>query len=231
VLGFPEIGAATALAAALTLTPEQEQGPYYVALDKVRSNIVDGQAGVPLRFEVTVLDATTGTAIKGAAVDLWQCSPLGIYSDESSESTTGQTFLRGVQLTDAKGLAQFITVYPGHYAGRAVHIHAKVHLAGKVTGTAYFGGHVSHTGQMFLNDTISDEVFELAPYSRDTTARVLNGADRVYTQQGGARSVIRLSRRAGALATHGLLGRISLAVNPASTPAVFGAGGGGGTGG
>ena len=80
VLGFPEIGVAPALAAALTLTPEQEQGPYYVALDKVRSDIVDGQAGVPLRFEVTVVNATTRKAIKGAAVDLWQCSPLGIYS-------------------------------------------------------------------------------------------------------------------------------------------------------
>jgi protocatechuate 3,4-dioxygenase beta subunit len=128
-----------------------------------------------------------------------QCSPLGIYSDEASENTTASTYLRGVQLTDAKGRAHFVTIYPGHYAGRAVHIHAKVHIAGEADGSTYTGGHVSHTGQMFFDDTVSDEVFALAPYTQDTAARVLDTADRVYTQQGGAKSRVTLRRRAGRL--------------------------------
>ena len=47
---------------------------------------------------------------------------MGHYSDISSEGTLGQKFLRGYQVTDGSGAAQFTTVYPGWYSGRAVHI-------------------------------------------------------------------------------------------------------------
>ena len=30
-----------------------------------------------------------------------------------------------------KGFATFQTIYPGHYMGRATHIHLKVHIAAK----------------------------------------------------------------------------------------------------
>jgi protocatechuate 3,4-dioxygenase beta subunit len=225
---FAGPGVSTALGAAVTLTPEQEEGPYYVDLEKVRKDIVLGQAGVPLRLAVTVLNSTTGKPIEGAAVDLWQCSPKGVYSDEASNDTSGQTFLRGVQLTDAEGVASFVTVYPGHYTGRAVHIHVKVHTAGKVSGSTYSGGHVSHTGQMFFDDTISNEVFRLAAYANDSAARVLNTADSVYTQQGGSKSRVRLRRRSGSLARAGFSGTIALAVDPSATPAAVGVSGGGG---
>jgi protocatechuate 3,4-dioxygenase beta subunit len=71
--------------------------------------------------------------------------PTGSASTRTS--TVGQTWLRGVQLTDAHGLASFTTVYPGFYAGRAPHIHAKVHTSGRHTRCRHRGGHVVHTGQ------------------------------------------------------------------------------------
>ena len=40
------------------LTPEQEDGPYYVAGELVRSNIMEGKPGVPLSLRIQVLACT-----------------------------------------------------------------------------------------------------------------------------------------------------------------------------
>lgn len=220
--GVPAVSG-VALASAVALTAEQEEGPYYVDLEKVRADVVGDREGVPLHLAVTVVNDKTGKVVKGAAVDLWQCDASGVYSDESAESTKGVTWLRGVQLTDAAGVASFVTIYPGHYAGRATHIHAKVHVSGKVSGTTYSGGHVSHTGQMFLPDAISTKVYRLSAYTNDKATRVLNTADRVYTQQGGAKSQVKLARRGSSVAK-GYTGTITLAIDPSATPAATGTG-------
>jgi hypothetical protein len=49
-------GLTTAAAAGskLTLTPEQEEGPFYVALEKVRKNVTLGRPGVPLLLKINV---------------------------------------------------------------------------------------------------------------------------------------------------------------------------------
>ena len=60
--------------------------------------------------------------------------------------------MRGLQKTNAKGLAVFQTVYPGWYQGRTVHIHVKVHL----------GGNVVHTGQLYFPDAVTDTVYRKA---------------------------------------------------------------------
>jgi protocatechuate 3,4-dioxygenase beta subunit len=130
-----------------------------------------------------------------------------------------------VQFTNAGGFAEFETIYPGHYSGRTTHIHVKVHIGGKAAGSAYTGGHVSHTGQILFDDAITSRVYELAPYTCDTAARVLNSADRVYTEQGGSKSVLKLSRRGSSIAD-GLVGAVTLAVNPTATPAAVGVSGG-----
>jgi protocatechuate 3,4-dioxygenase beta subunit len=140
-----EVSAATA-AKACKLTPEVTEGPFYVALDKIRRDITEGRPGVPLTLKVRVVDVKRCAPIHIAAVDIWHCDAGGLYSDESSNGTAGQTYLRGVQLTNKKGFAKFHTVYPGHYSGRATHIHLKVHIGGKARGGTLRGGHVSHKG-------------------------------------------------------------------------------------
>jgi protocatechuate 3,4-dioxygenase beta subunit len=230
-LGLPALATSPASAASLSLTPEQEEGPYYVDLERVRRKIAEGQAGVPLTLAVRVLHATSGAAIAGAAVDVWHCSALGVYSDESVEQTVGKTFLRGVQLTDSAGTARFVTVYPGHYAGRAVHVHVKLHVSGELSAGNYSGGHVCHTGQLFFDDAISSEVFRLSPYARNTVARVLNRADGVYTGQGGARSLVALRKLGRSIARNGFHGSATLVVDPDATPAAVGVAGGSAPGG
>jgi protocatechuate 3,4-dioxygenase beta subunit len=205
-------------ARACVLTPEQEVGPFYVSYDKIREDIVSGAAGLPLELKVTVIDSLTCKVIKGAAVDVWQCDALGVYSDESSENSLGQTYLRGVQITDKHGLATFKTIYPGHYAGRTTHIHAKVHINSGVDGRTLVGGHVSHIGQLFPPDAVNTEVYQLSAYRGDTAAVVTHAEDRVWTQQHGPDAQLKITHGGGRL-SKGLIATITLAVNPKIVPA------------
>jgi protocatechuate 3,4-dioxygenase beta subunit len=116
------------------LTPEQEEGPFYINLAQVRQNIVENRPGVPLTLALGVVDSNTCEPIRDAAVDVWHCDALGVYSGEPSEGSEGETYLRGIQLTGGNGLAEFATIYPGQYPGRTTHIHVKVHIGGRGSG-------------------------------------------------------------------------------------------------
>ena len=65
---------------ACKLTAEQEVGPYYVAEELLRSDISEGKPGVPLSLRVVLLDAHTCKPLPNAAVDLWHCDAVGLYS-------------------------------------------------------------------------------------------------------------------------------------------------------
>lgn len=214
-------GAARA-AGACTLVAEQEMGPFYVAYDRVRQDIVGGAIGLPLELEITVISSLTCKPIANAAVDIWQCDAEGVYSSESSENTVGQTFLRGVQFTDKLGQVTFRTIYPGHYSGRTTHIHAKVHIGARDAGRTMTGGHVSHVGQLFPSDAVNTEVYKLVPYNTETVAVVTHAEDRVWTQQHGAGSQLKLAKVGHRLAK-GLTASVALAVNPRAVPALVGA--------
>jgi protocatechuate 3,4-dioxygenase beta subunit len=182
-------------AVSCVLTPEQTEGPYYIANEKVRRNITDGRPGTPLTLRLRVLDASTCRPIKGAAVDIWHADAAGVYSG-FGEGAASRTFMRGVQRTDARGLALFRTVYPGWYQGRTVHIHVKVHV----------GGNVVHTGQLYFSDKVTDAVYAKTPYSSRPGRDVRNASDSVF-RNGGKRSLLSL-RRSGA----GYAGSIAMGV-------------------
>jgi protocatechuate 3,4-dioxygenase beta subunit len=184
-------------AVACVLAPEMTEGPYYLSGETVRRNISEGLPGAPLALRLAVVDAATCRPLKGAAVDIWHASAAGKYSGEQANGTVGLTFLRGIQRTDAKGLAFFQTVYPGWYPGRAVHIHVKVHM----------GGNVVHTGQLFFRDSFTDAVYRRAPYSGRSARDVRNSDDFIY-RGGGSRSLLRM-RTAG----KGFAGSITMGVH------------------
>jgi protocatechuate 3,4-dioxygenase beta subunit len=167
------------------LTPEQTEGPYYIANERVRRNITEGRPGAPLVLRLFVVDASTCRPIKGAAVDIWHADAGGVYSGLGSGSGN-RRFMRGIQRTDAKGLARFRTVYPGWYRGRTVHIHVKVHV----------GGNVVHTGQLYFPDSWTDRVFRRKPYSRRPNRDTCNATDFVF-RNGGRRSLLGLRKSVG----------------------------------
>ncbi len=158
------------------LTPELTEGPYYIAGEKVRRDIREGHPGTPLLLHLTVLDASTCKPIKGASVDIWHADAAGDYSGFGSD-TSSRTFMRGIQPTDRNGLATFVTVYPGWYQGRAVHIHVKVHV----------GGSVVHTGQLFFQDKTTAQAYRVAPYTKRPGPDLLNAQDSIFVN-GGARA-------------------------------------------
>jgi protocatechuate 3,4-dioxygenase beta subunit len=201
------------------LTPEQEEGPFYIDLAQVRQNIVENRPGVPLALALTVVDSDTCEPIRNAAVDIWHCDALGVYSGEPSEGSEGETYLRGIQLTDGNGLAEFATIYPGQYPGRTTHIHVKVHIGGRQGDGAYSGGHVSHTGQLFTSDRRDAAVFALTPYNRNTTELTPRNADGIFRDQGGSSSVLALARAGNSLARDGLTARVTLGVDPRAATA------------
>ena len=170
---------------ACVLTPEQTEGPYYIPNERVRRNITEGRPGAPLELRLRVVDASTCKPIKGAAVDVWHADALGVYSGFGS-GAGNRTFMRGIQRTDANGLARFRTVYPGWYRGRTVHIHVKVHI----------GGNVVHTGQVYFPDSWTDRVFRRRPYSRRPNRDTRNATDLVF-RNGGRRSLLSLRKSAG----------------------------------
>ena len=165
-------------AVSCVLTPEQTEGPYYIAREKVRRNITDGRPGTPLLLRAFVVNASTCKAIKNAAVDIWHADAEGVYSG-FGEGAASRTFMRGIQRTNAKGLALFRTVYPGWYQGRTVHIHVKVHL----------GGNVVHTGQLYFPDAVTDAVYRKAPYNSRPNRSTRNAADAIY-RNGGKKSQV-----------------------------------------
>jgi protocatechuate 3,4-dioxygenase beta subunit len=183
-------------AVACVLTPEMTEGPYYIAKEKVRRDIREGHPGARLDLKLTVLNAKTCKPIRDAAVDIWHADAAGDYSGFGN-STSNRTFMRGIQKTDANGVARFTTVYPGWYMGRTVHIHVKVHV----------GGAVVHTGQLFFNDTLTDKVFAAAPYASRGERDVRNAQDSIYVN-GGKSSLLRVAKNGA-----GYLGSIAMGVH------------------
>src|SRR5438034_9756957 len=171
-------------AVSCVLTPEQTEGPYYIANEAVRRNITEGRPGAAMLLRAFVVNASTCKPIKGAAVDIWHADAGGVYSGFGS-GAGNRTFMRGIQRTDVKGLALFRTVYPGWYQGRTVHIHVKVHL----------GGNVVHTGQLYFPDAVTDAVYRRAPYSARPKRDVRNAGDAIY-RNGGKKSLVSARKNA-----------------------------------
>lgn len=152
-------------------TPAQTEGPYYLDLGLERSDITEGKPGVPLALRIRVVDPATCSPVQGRRVEIWHPDALGVYSGIPSQGTAGETYLRGSQITNPEGVVEFRTIYPGWYPGRAVHIHVKVQTQSGSTLTS----------QIYFDDALSDQVFDLEPYSSRTGSRTLNENDGIFS--------------------------------------------------
>jgi len=164
--------------------PQETEGPYWVDEMLNRSDIRSDpststvQTGVPLvlTFYVVNVNGVCG-AISNAQVDIWHCNALGVYSDESVQSTSGQKWLRGYQTSDSSGKVQFTTIYPGWYSGRTTHIHFRIRFT--ANGKSY-----NLTSQLFFSDSLTSSVYaSQAPYSSHGQKDMANSADSLYQSQ------------------------------------------------
>jgi protocatechuate 3,4-dioxygenase beta subunit len=182
----------------------------------MRRNVVEDRTGVPLTLRLRVIDSATCRPLRNAGVEIWHCDALGVYSGYTASGSGGGgmptppsgdpsappgggapggghatptddlTFLRGLQISDHLGYVVFATIVPGWYAGRAVHIHTKVHTDGTATKTGYTGGHTCHTGQFYFAETLISRFAGIEPYTTNETTRTT-----LDSQRGGVESVAR----------------------------------------
>jgi protocatechuate 3,4-dioxygenase beta subunit len=173
--------------------PEQTEGPYFVDERLNRSDIrtdpIDGRVrpGTPLALTLLVsrLNAGDCQPLPGAQVDIWHCDAMGVYSDvqDPSFNTIGRKFLRGYQVTDVRGEAQFVTVYPGWYPGRTIHIHFKIRTA--PVGQRSF----EFTSQLYFDDGLTDRVHTDQPYASNGQRTARNQHDWIF-RRGGDRLML-----------------------------------------
>jgi protocatechuate 3,4-dioxygenase beta subunit len=175
------------------LNPEGKVGPFYVRGEHIRSDITDGQLGIPMILDAQLIDVETCEPLRGAWWDIWTCNSTGVYSgvsqhgngDESDTSNLNATFLRGLQETDDDGVAKFRTVFPGHYNHRTTHLHVVTHI-GDVTrlpNNTVVGGTVAHIGQLFWDQDLIDEVEATYPYTTNLTPITRNVDDDLFLEE------------------------------------------------
>lgn len=151
------------------VSPSETAGPFPSLTDIVRTDIREGKPGTPLMLTVKVVNASQACGVvANASVEIWQCDATGNYSQYGSQ--TAQTYLRGIQATNANGEATFVTIYPGWYQGRATHIHVEVKTQGvtrKVT-------------QLAFPESVNATVYRTGVYAARGTNPMSNASDMVF---------------------------------------------------
>jgi len=209
----------TATGLACRLFPEQTQGPHHRDVHPERRDVTEDCDGPSLRLGLRFLTPDTSAPLSGVLVEVWQADRDGRYSGfqpfraqpgqvVTSESVpheivaARETFLRGAQRTDERGMCAFTTIYPGWYASRTVHIHLIAHLSEHTVTT-----------QLYFPDDVTDDVFTYPPYRsrppRDTT----NPTDSIFLG-GGDQTLLNVT---GDPMT-GFTGVLRLALDPHAQP-------------
>jgi protocatechuate 3,4-dioxygenase beta subunit len=226
-----QVPSVTAAALSCIVRPEMTIGPYFVDEQLNRSDIRSEPSdnsvkeGIPLTLTIGVYDVAQNncTPIAGAQVDIWHCDAAGVYSGVSDQgfNTVGQKFLRGFQLADANGQVQFLTIYPGWYSGRTVHIHFMIRTVG-AEGQAY-----EFVSQFFFDEAVTDQVHAQQPYAAKGYRNTLNTSDNIYNNGGDQ---LLLDTTGGNANGYAALINIGLDLTDAEVgaPSSFGGPGGGG---
>lgn len=201
------------------LLPEMTSGPFPLEEQFDRRDITEGYDGHPLRLGLRVVDDTC-EPVPGAAVEIWHCDASGDYSaftdgGGGKDEGTGTTFLRGTQTANDEGIVEFLTLYPGWYTGRAVHIHLRVHVDDQTVLTS----------QLYFDEAYTESVFAAAPYDEFGPPDTSNAADSIAgdpSSDGTLLAPVAAETANGS----GSLALLNLGIDPTATSS----GGGGGTG-
>ena len=169
--------------AGCVLIPQETRGPYPYDLSTnaamFRQDITEGNTGIPLNFTLTFINTLDNcNPISNARIDIWHCNKDGYYSEFANQpgylgtqSHVGETFFRGMQLTDTNGQVTFKTIYPGWYTGRATHIHFEIYLNSVLKATS----------QAAFPENITTVVYNTTLYSAHGQNTLTNANDNVFS--------------------------------------------------
>ena len=181
-----------------------------------------GKPGLPLQLRIQLVDSKRCEPIENAAVDIWHCDALGVYSGFVKNNPDGppgggpglggpppQFDARDSgRRSPAGGCVRVPSIPPGFCAAsrsrtRPSRVEFATLYPGWYSGRAihihlkvHVGGHVSHTGQLFFPEEITSDIAKLEPCAtRLRVHRTLQTEDHIFTDQHGAGSLLTL--RAG----------------------------------
>lgn len=137
-----------------------------VVRSDIRSSFISSTtvaSGVPLVLTLKLVQVSSGcTPISGAAIYIWMCDQEGRYSLYSAGAMT-ESYLRGVQVTNANGEVTFTMIYPACYSGRWPHIHFEVFTGGLTAAST--GRAATLISQLALPAASNVAVFNSSGYS------------------------------------------------------------------
>lgn len=158
------------------------------------------------------------------------CNATGVYGGvvtngngvgTKDPSNAFNTMLRGLQHTDAEGVAQFTTIFPGHYTGRAAHIHILAHLNSNVLSNGHYsGGTSAHVGQLFFDQSLITEIEKTSPYNTNTQALTTNAGDSIFSQEAASSDPVVIYSLLGSTVADGLFGWVAFGVNVGTSKTV-----------
>ncbi|MFE7835990.1 intradiol ring-cleavage dioxygenase [Streptomyces sp. NPDC057474] len=190
--------ASTSTSSVCVLNAEVTEGPYSLEGALVREDIREETEGFEVQYTFTVVDVANDCApLANALLEIWHCDHLGEYSGfvggNGHNYEDNGTFLRGGQTTDENGQCNITSIWPGHYVSRAVHVHMRVHTDVTLTDDSYTGGEIIHTGQLFFDEAINEEIQATSPYSDNTTPETTLSNDSIYDDGGASSGLLTLT--------------------------------------
>jgi protocatechuate 3,4-dioxygenase beta subunit len=181
---------------ACVLTTEQEEGPYYVDYGNMRSDITEGKPGVPLRLKIALLHAKRCTPLPDAALDIWHCDAVGIYSGFTANHggfgaggpgadgpggrggrpagpppgppPDGFGPPHGPRVVDATRFLRGVQSTDSNGMADFTTIYPGWYEGRTIHIhlKVHTGGHVSHTGQLFFPEDITARIAQMQPYTK-----------------------------------------------------------------
>jgi len=137
------------------LIPAETAGPFPLDLTAnnfyFRQDIRENKTGVQLNLKMKIFGLDNCVPMENIRVNIWHCDKDGLYSGYNTE--VGLTYLRGYQMTDAYGEANFITIFPGWYPGRVCHIHFQVYVSTSYSAVSQFTFDVNTKNAIYLANT------------------------------------------------------------------------------
>lgn len=155
-------------------------GPCHTNDVPIRDDVTEGVTGLPMRVSLRVVEAAGCKPIENADVEIWHADVRGVHSgraagmcnpDDEASRNTG--FLRGRQIADADGVANFLTVYPGWYGRRVRHIHLRVPI----------DSHELLISQLQFDDALNDMIYgQHADYADRLPRETTDDRDFVFSK-------------------------------------------------
>lgn len=169
---------------ACTLIPSETAGPFPLDLTEnakyFRKAINETKTGVPFNVKIKIIGANNCLPMKNLRVNIWHCDKDGLYSGYDNNMNAGQaglSYCRGYQFTDANGVVDFTTIFPGWYNGRICHIHFQVYVSTSYAAVSQFTFPIATKNALYAANS--------ALYTKGADPMAIS-ADNIFSDENGA---------------------------------------------